>query len=114
MALPQNFRVLQLPYLTFAARYPTLGPAGQLELDVNGSACSIELYLGQSALTEQSGGLVPVQWTGYDKSLSRYQGELTDKHGVQKRYLDGLSRGCADTTYIELVLREILAAFHEH
>jgi hypothetical protein len=83
-----------------------------METDINGSACSIELYLGRPALTEQSGKLTPVQWTGYEKSLSRYQGELVDKCAVQQRYLDALRQGRADLASMELVFRQILRAFH--
>jgi hypothetical protein len=110
--LPKNFRVLQLPYLSVAERYPTLGPTGLLEMNINASACSIELYLGRPALTEQSGKLTPVQWTGYERSLSRYQGELVDKCAVQERYLDALRQGRADTANMDLVFRQILRAFH--
>lgn len=109
--LPQNFRALQLPHLDFAKRYPTLGPTGPLETDINGSACSIELYLGRLALTEKSGNLMPIQWTGYERSISRYQGELEDKLAVQERYLNALSEGHAETANIELVFSEILRAF---
>jgi hypothetical protein len=113
MSLPPNFRVLQLPHLQLAEIYPTLGPTGLIETDINGSACSIELYLGKPALTEQSAGLMPVQWTGYERSLSRYQGELIDKRTVQHRYIEALHRGCADTTNLELVFSQILNAFRD-
>jgi hypothetical protein len=110
--LPKNYRILQLPHLTFAELYPTLGPTGLINTDINGSACSIELYLGISALTVSSDTLMPIQWTGYEKSLSRYQGELVDKRLVQQQYLDELDRGTADTKSMQLVFREILTAFH--
>jgi hypothetical protein len=113
MSLPPNFRVLQLPHLQFAELYPTLGPTGLIETDINGSACSIELYLGKSALTEQSAGLMPVQWTGYERSLLRYQGELIDKRAVQLRYIEALNHGCADTTSLDLVFGQILRAFRD-
>jgi hypothetical protein len=111
--LPPNFRVLQLPNLGFAEMYPSLGPTGLIQANINGSACSLELYLGQAALTQQSGNLMPVQWMGYEKSLGRYQGELIDKHAVQQRYLEALRDGAAETVNIELVFEHLLRAFHD-
>lgn len=112
IALPRNVRVRQLPYLSFADKYPTLGPTGPATTNINGSACSIELYLGNIALTESSGGFVPVQWTGYERSLSRYQGELVDKEIVQRRYLDNLQQPKADLHNMRLVFEHILSSFH--
>jgi hypothetical protein len=91
LGLPTNFRVLTLPNLSLAQRYPTLGPSGPTRTNINGSACSIELYLGRIALTQEDGTLVPVQWKGFDPKLKRYQGELVDKSSVQARYLAALA-----------------------
>lgn len=52
-------------------------------------AGSIELYFGRDVL-EQSAKLVPVQWKGFDEGMRRYQGEITDKAGVQQRFDDKL------------------------
>lgn len=113
MQLPKNFRVIQLPHLHWAERYPTLGPTGLVETDVNGLACSIELYLGMSALNDEQTGLTPIQWTGFEHSLARYQGELLDKRSVQERYFELLRIGRADTTDMGGVFRHILRSFHE-
>lgn len=88
--LPDNFRVLTLPDLKFAKRYPTVGPNGTLRTDINGRACGIELYLGTAALTGEDGVLTPVQWGGYESKVKRYQGELTDKKSVEERFLKSL------------------------
>jgi hypothetical protein len=88
--LPDNFRILTLPDLKFAKRYPTVGPNGTLRTDINGCACGIELYLGTAALTGEDGLLTPVQWGGYEAKVKRYQGELTDKKGVEERFLKSL------------------------
>jgi hypothetical protein len=112
MTLPSNFRVLQLPNITRGEAYPTFGPTGLTEANINGLACSIELYLGKSALTDQSGSLVPVQWRGYERSLSRYQGELVEKKSVQDRYFELLRAGQADTSDLDLVFRQLFQAFH--
>ncbi len=83
--LPGNYRILQLPDLQRARRYPTLVPTGSIRADLNGRACSIEMYLPVSCL-RRGGKLIPVQWTGYDTKLRRYQGELLDKRFAQEQF----------------------------
>jgi HEPN superfamily Toprim-like protein len=115
LRLPENFRILTLPPLKFARRYPTIGPNGALRTDINGCACSIELYLGAAALTDEDGSLIPVQWRGYEAKLKRYQGELVDKKGVEHRYLDALdapeSLDEANLASMRAVLQMIFTAF---
>jgi hypothetical protein len=113
MPLPQNFRVIQLPHLPRAERYPTLGPTGLVETDINGLACSLELYLGATALRDGNAGLMPIQWTGFERSLSKYQGELLDKRAVQDRYFELLRAGRAETSDIDAVFGHILRSFHQ-
>ncbi len=84
--LPPNIFLLTLPASTFLKDYPTLGPTGAAQIDVNGLAASLELYLGRDVLDEGSGTLFPVQWTGYCRSLGQYQGEVTRKDRVLKRF----------------------------
>jgi hypothetical protein len=85
--LPENFRILNLPDFELAERYPTIGPTGAAVANINGSACGIELYCGPAALTGDDGELVPIQWTGFDQAMKRYQGEPIDKVGIQQRFL---------------------------
>lgn len=54
---------------------------------------------------------MPIQWTGYEKSLSRYQGELIGKKSVQDRFLELLRAGRAGTSDIALVFRHLFQAF---
>jgi hypothetical protein len=49
--VPPNIKVLRYPYLEMAINYPTIGPTGIEFTDINGLACSIELYLGSDILT---------------------------------------------------------------
>ena len=112
--LPENFRILTLPCLKFARRYLTIGPNGALRTDINGCACSIELYLGEAALTGEDGVLMPVQWKGYESKLKRYQGELRDKKRVEQRYFDALnipeSLDDANPASMRAVLQTIFSA----
>ncbi|MBA8815688.1 hypothetical protein FHX48_000740 [Microbacterium halimionae] len=67
--------------------YPTLGPAGEKPMNVNGTSASIELYLGTDVLTDpKTGWLRPVQWKGYNATLGAYQGEVIGKDAIQKAF----------------------------
>lgn len=119
--LPPNFRLVTLPHLDFAADYPTFGPGGLAHLDINGSACALDLYLGIDILTGDDGELSPVQWTGYTAGVQRYQGELVNKSSVQSRFREklkrqlqgGVSAPDGDWSGLALVLDQILGAFDE-
>ncbi|MFE9183752.1 HEPN/Toprim-associated domain-containing protein [Micromonospora haikouensis] len=84
--LPRHFRIMHYPDLGFASSYPTLGPQGSVDMDVNGLAGSIELYLGRDVLSREDGSLLPVQWKGYMGKIKAYQGEILDKSAVQKAF----------------------------
>ncbi|MGH9605356.1 MAG: HEPN/Toprim-associated domain-containing protein [Terracidiphilus sp.] len=88
--LPRNIRVMRYPDVEIARNYPTLGPSGPAIMDVNGSAASVELYLGSDVIKAADGSYVPVQWKGYDPVLRRYQGEILDKRGCRKRFEEKL------------------------
>lgn len=83
---PPNVVFRLLPSLEFLTSYPTIGPTGLVEMDVNGIAGSIELYLGEETLRSPSGEFYPVQWTGFDRALSKYQGEVVGKPEIQQRF----------------------------
>jgi hypothetical protein len=55
-------------------------------MDVNGLACSLELYLGEDVLRDESGCLLPVRWRGYDQSMRSYQGEIANKKSIQEAF----------------------------
>jgi hypothetical protein len=85
IALPSNIRAMTYPSIPLAKEYPSLGPGGLVSLDINGLACSIELFLGRDVLAAKE-GLTPAQWTGYNKSLREYQGEILGKDELQRRF----------------------------
>ncbi len=86
--LPPYYSVLHYPETKLAANYPALGPTGLTEMDVNGLAGSIELYLGVDVLTDYCGELRPVHWRSYIDGVKAYQGEVTDKTIVHRRFRD--------------------------
>jgi hypothetical protein len=88
--LPPHIRAVTYPDIPFAAAYPTLGPGGSSIIDVNGSACSIELYFGKDVLT-RDGTLVPVHWKGYDERVKRYQGEIREKDLLRGRFFEKIA-----------------------
>jgi hypothetical protein len=86
VALPSNIRAIPLPDLEFAHDYPTIGPTGKVNADINGAAVSIELFLGRDALI-RDGKLRPVRWSQWNSKAERYQGEIEGKPDVSGRYL---------------------------
>jgi hypothetical protein len=90
--LSDNVKVLSLPVLEYAKSYPTVGPQGTAEVDVNGCACSLELYFGRDVLEGDVGELAPVEWSSRVRALDRYQGAVVDKAALRSKYLNVLSR----------------------
>jgi hypothetical protein len=118
--LPPNARIIFLPHLPSAENYPTLGPTGMTVMDINGLACSVELYFGADVL-KKSGELVPIQWKGYDERLKRYQGEIMHKAELQSLFTQKLdqARGnpdlfaTQDWAPMETVIQSLITAFHD-
>lgn len=116
--IPTNFKILQYPDLEFARSYPCFGPTGESKVDINGLACSIELYLGVDALCV-GGKEQPIQWKGYDESIRQYQGEIQNKKLIQKAFFDKLEKCNSDRSLIEktdweslkLIFQKIFDAF---
>jgi hypothetical protein len=84
--LPRNIVVIQYPELDLLKNYPTIGPQGEVNMDVNGLAGSIEMYMGEDILVDSSGELEKVQWGGYMQGVRRYQGSLLHKAETQERF----------------------------
>jgi hypothetical protein len=91
VALPSNIRAITLPDLEFARDYPTIGPTGKLNADINGAAVSIETFLGRDALI-RDGELRPVRWSQWNSNAKRYQGEIDGKPEVSERYLAAIKK----------------------
>ncbi len=84
--IPNNIKILKLPDIEVLRDYPTIGPSGNVNLDMNGIAASIELFFGSDVLKIEGENLSPVQWTGYDPNIKKYQGEVIDKITLQRRF----------------------------
>jgi hypothetical protein len=88
IALPSNIRAITLPDLEFARDYPTIGPTGKQNADINGAAVSIESFLGRDALS-RDGELRPVRWSQWNSNAKRYQ---EGKPEVSERYLAAIKK----------------------
>lgn len=84
--LPNNIKVIQYPELDLMTSYPTIGPQGEINMNINGLAGSVEMYMGKDILTDNDGNLELVQWGGYMNSVKKYQGSLINKGAVGSRF----------------------------
>lgn len=121
LLIPRSVKIFHYPRIQFAENYPTTGPQGLINMDVNGLGGSIELYFGEDILRNKNGELTPIQWKGYDEVLHQYQGEILNKYDLQKRFFTKLE-DCEinrqkisqyDWNGINAILNQIRIAFHE-
>ncbi len=116
--LPNNIKTMVLPEIELAKDYPTIGPEGERRMDVNGTASSIELFLGREALSDGNGRLHPIRWTGWNKQIGRYQGALEHKDQITQRFLGKMKEArdpiALRTEFSELdqLLNAIFRVFH--
>jgi hypothetical protein len=118
--LPDSVKVFNYPDLAIATDYPTLGPQGIIEMNINGLAGSIELYFGHDVLLNPDGTLTPVQWKGFDPTLRQYQGEILNKTELQARFYRKLNDCISnplrisgyDWSGIRAILDVLRTAFH--
>lgn len=96
--VPLNIKILKYPDITIAKKYPTVGPTGKKKMNVNGLACSIEMYFGVDVLTRNN-ELIPIQWKGFEEKEKKYQGEIADKNYVQETFRKKLRK--TEVTEIE-------------
>ena len=101
VVIPENIKIINYPNLEIAKNYPALGPSGLQHQDINGSAVSVELFLGYDVLTKDDGSLTPVHWKGYDSSLEKYQGEIQNKQNLREKFFKKVKRCQEDPVHIE-------------
>lgn len=95
---PTNNRYFLLPDVPYGVVYPTYGPGGDADLNINGRAVSIEFQFGLQNLRLDSGELARIEWSGREASIGVYQGSLAknDKDTVQRRIRDFLESASPD------------------
>jgi hypothetical protein len=119
--IPDNIILMQLPDLGFANDYPTLGPTGLTEMNINGLACSIELYLGKPVIMEK-GSFIPIQWKGFNFKTNSYQGEIIKKNAIQKHFFSVIKNAKVnneakrnhDWSALQLVFETIFDVFNKN
>ncbi len=117
--LPDNIKILHYPDIDLAKKYPTIGPNGTYFQDINGSACSIELYFGEDVLKE-NGTLTPVQWKSLDNRIKKYQGQIKNKDKLKQKFMQKLNKcqksqsviTSTEWKDIDLILNRIFNATH--
>lgn len=108
--LPSNMRSLMLPRHDAFARFPSRGPEGVFNSDINGRAASIECYLDLNLP-----GYPPAQvlWSNYKKEVGAWQGALEYKETYTRHFLNQsnevLRDGPYTTTKLVCVLDAIVA-----
>lgn len=104
MNFPKNMKILKLPDLPQFTSFPTNGPNGDSQMDINGKAASIECYLDLA-------GMPVVQWKNYNSHVNSYQGELIAKQKYQTRFFEQTNpNGEYDFSKINEVLNMIITS----
>lgn len=115
--VPSNVRIMHLPDLEMCCHYPTIGPAGKSVDNINGRACSIEMFLGKDILKRNT-EYEPIRWKSYIDKVDAYQGEIVSKSEVLKQFKLKVKRSqnqiiSEEWEECDLLLREIFAAFEK-
>ncbi len=84
--IPKNIKLFHYPNMEFTRSYPTKEIASDdiQFCDINGLACSIELYFGEDVLHDENGNLIPIQW-GKNSNVTARQGSIISKHKIQAK-----------------------------
>lgn len=125
--VPNNYRIINYPNLSFFEKYPTISPNGKIISDcINQRACSIELYLPDRFLIKNS-AFYPIQWESLMSlktrggTLSSYQGVITNKEAIEKdfdNYIKDIVNGREvfnkfEWERMEILLRKLFFCFCE-
>ena len=105
LALPQNMRGILLPELEAFRVFPTQGPEGFRDSNINRRAAAIECYLDLDVGGYPS---AKVLWTNYKRALGVYEGRLEYKESYVKEFLkrtpETIANGSYDVSKIEPIL----------
>jgi hypothetical protein len=106
LALPPSMTIVRLPHIAECEAFPTVGPNGHAEQDINGRAVSTELFLDL-----RSGPPPCVQWASFNSHTQCYQGELIGKETYVKRFLQlPMLPPNYDCSKLELLLDHVCGA----
>lgn len=107
LAMPSNMRAMLLPDDDTLRKFPTIGPEGTRESDINGRAAAIECYLDL-----RLPNLPPavVRWSNYKKEVNAWQGALEYKETYMRHFLDQTTEKLREVDYDTSRLENLLSA----
>jgi len=106
---PANMRAMVLPNIEEFRDFPTRGPDGVKNSNINGCAAAIECYLDL-----RLNGRKPAQvtWTNYVADLDAYQGSLDFKDSYSKAFykasVESVASGVYDVSKLCVVLNALI------
>lgn len=96
LGLPPNIRCMTLPDLDALRAFPTFGPQGVFDSDINGRAAAIECYLD---LRLKRYPPARVLWSNYKKEVDAWHGALEHKESYMRHFLEQTDEGILDGSY---------------
>jgi hypothetical protein len=81
--LPDNMRVMTLPYYADFEDFKTIGPSGETIENINGKAVAIECFLDFFFKNHE---LPRIRWTNYSMHHDCYQGSLINKDDFVREF----------------------------
>lgn len=103
--MPSNMKAMVLPSLSVFTDFPTLGPQGEQNTDINGKAAAIECYLDLNIKVLPKAQVI---WTSYKKPEGIYQGELLEKEKFTKAFLRQTKESILTSKYDVSKLEQLL------
>lgn len=104
---PVNMRATVLPDLEELRSFPSRGPDGVTNADINGRAAAIECYLDLRLKNRKP---AQVTWTNYKAELDTYHGALDFKESYAKAFYEATVESIASGAYDVGKLRAVLDA----
>lgn len=83
----KNIKSIKLPALDLCESYPTIDSHKNIaKVNINGIACSIELFLGRKNLMNNFGDFYPIELGSLNSSTKTIQGTIQGKKEIQKKF----------------------------
>ena len=111
LGLPPNIRCMMLPELEALRAFPTVGPQGAFDSDINGRAAAIECYLD---LRLDRYPPARVSWSNYKKDVDAWHGALEYKESYMRHFLEQTRESILGGSYdVSKLTRVLDALVHE-
>lgn len=109
LGLPPNIRCMTLPDHEALRAFPTVGPQGAFDSDINGRAAAIECYLD---LRLDDYPPARVSWSNYKKDVDAWHGALEHKESYMRHFLEqtreSIFEGRYDVSKLEPVVNALV------